>query len=724
MKRPIFIFLIFFILGILVSEFIFIDLSFLFLVCFLYIVLKKVYGNYAFLIMVVFLIGVIFPIIKTPKLEFGEYNIHGKIIEKNELDYTNVYLIKTYLINDDTKYLNIELTDKKEYEIDDLVKIRGKIKKIHSENNFLMFNNTRYKKSKLIFYEMDPISSSYLGHKESIRNKVIESISKVFDEKLDFKTAEIMKSMILGVSNDSEIKEKFGKIGIVHILAISGLHINILISFLESIGKRLKFSKKYFGIFVIIFLVIYGYIINFPISMIRALSIFLLEYIAIYTYSVKDKLSIFFISMFLVLIINPFYIYSIGFYLSYLAIFSIYYIAPKLKKIFNILPDIFVIPISIQIMTFPILIYFFNAINLISFVINTAIIPLFSIFLILGFLLIFIRINLLALIINSLFSFILLIVNSISTFSNIYEMKFYNMTFFKLILFYLFIYYILNYRFIHYKLRKTSNKYILSILIIFLIFKALVPKVTVNFVDVGQGDATLIRSKNQVIMIDTGGNPMNIESSGKKLVEYLNRNGIFKIDNIFISHADMDHAGNLYYMIKNIDIENIYSNHLKKFKTISLNKNDKLNIDRMLFHIVLDGKNENSSNDSSIVILANIFDKKLLFTGDIEENEKDIILNENIDILKVSHHGSKYSTSNIFLENNSIDNAIISVGKDNRYGHPHDELLKRLERNNISIYRTDKDGNIEITFNPLGYHIKTYNRKSSIINLLIELILY
>ena len=130
-----------------------------------------------------------------------------------------------------------------------------------------------------------------------------------------------------------------------------------------------------------------------------------------------------------------------------------------------------------------------------------------------------------------------------------------------------------------------------------------------------------------------------------------------------------------------------------------------------------------SSNDSSVVLLLKVFNSNFLLTGDIEESEDKIMIKENIDFLKVAHHGSKYSTRELFLSNNKIKNAVISVGK-NRYGHPSQEVLSRLNSKNINILRTDIDGNIEIKISPYGYHIKSYLGKRNIGDLLMELVFY
>lgn len=235
----------------------------------------------------------------------------------------------------------------------------------------------------------------------------------------------------------------------------------------------------------------------------------------------------------------------------------------------------------------------------------------------------------------------------------------------------------------------------------------------VYFIDVGQGDATLLEYKNHYMIIDAGNN-----SEEEFMVEYLNSKNIDTLDYIIGTHPHADHIGGLDAVIDNFDIENIYmptaTTDTKTFtdvldsienKHLSITEpvagtefmfND-LNIQILSPIIEYDKMNNNS-----IVLKLTYDDISFLFTGDAEEvAEYDILnLGYNIssDVLKVGHHGSDTSTSDKFLNAVNPGYSVISVGK-NSYGHPAEIVLNRLEKYNSEIFRTDQNGTIVFSTN-------------------------
>ena len=222
-----------------------------------------------------------------------------------------------------------------------------------------------------------------------------------------------------------------------------------------------------------------------------------------------------------------------------------------------------------------------------------------------------------------------------------------------------------------------------------------------TFIDVGQGDATLIKGSfgSYNVLIDTGSS-----YNYSKLKRQLFNEGIYTIDYLIISHNDSDHNGN---------IENL-NNDFKIRKIIDYPIDINLN-DLYLKNIYLD-KFDND-NDNSLIYLANINNYNILFTGDISSEIEDLLIKSNkidsIDILKVAHHGSKFSSSNYFLRKTLPKIAIISTN--GQYGHPSKEVIERLNKYKIDTYITKNDGSVIIYFTNLIDFIKTSNYDFGII---------
>lgn len=245
----------------------------------------------------------------------------------------------------------------------------------------------------------------------------------------------------------------------------------------------------------------------------------------------------------------------------------------------------------------------------------------------------------------------------------------------------------------------------------------------VHFIDVGQGDCILIRTpKNKTILID-GGTP----ESGKKIMEFLKKNHIKKINLLIVTHPDVDHIGGLPKLMKSIKIDKIldsgklyttkayrkYINQIAKQKipVEIVEKNQMIKLDSSVKIRVLNTYEPfRDNNESSIALKVTYKEMDFLFMADIEkEQEKRLMKTENLhaDILKVAHHGSRTSTSLSFLKEVNPKVAILTYGKKNDYGHPVDQVIKNLFEVNAFIFSTAVFGNITINTNGHDYYIWT-----------------
>lgn len=251
--------------------------------------------------------------------------------------------------------------------------------------------------------------------------------------------------------------------------------------------------------------------------------------------------------------------------------------------------------------------------------------------------------------------------------------------------------------------------------------KTLNTKIKVYFLDVGQADCVLIQNENENMLIDAGNN-----EDGKKIVSYLKNLGINDFKYVVGTHPHEDHIGGLDNIIKDFNIGKVllpdaYTT-TATFEDVLIALEDKnlnfevpkigqtFSLGEARIEVIYTESNPEDLNDASIVLRVDFGKNSFLFSGDATSRIEKKILDKNIDvdIYKVAHHGSSYSNSELFLSKVSPSIGIISAGQNNSYNHPHTEVVKRLEKMNVKLYRTDKAGTILVTSDGKNFDITNF----------------
>lgn len=637
---------------------------------------------------------------------YEESKLEITIIEKRKVNDDYRYFVKARGKGIDEK--SLIFTDEN-FEIGDKFLIDGQISLANKNTNPNLFNYRNYLLSKSIASNIKINKIYKKSHDSSIilklRNEFYTYIHNIFEIHLDKQASDLVVSVILGenlIEND-DIKD----LGLTHILAVSGLHIDLLVTFILYCFKKLNINYKYGYIFALLIALLYGSLISFPFSVIRVLIIYLIGFLAFLYQFPEDKIKSLMIAAFLILIINTFAILNVGFVLSFIATSGIYLLYPKLKKYLNncLISESIGFITCIQASILPFVAYYYGKINILSILANFLILPIFSICMYIIFVIVLFY-PLIHFIMLPMFTLLNYLINSILNLTfMLNSIKFLNIDFIhQSILVSIYLYFLVL---VSVYIKKSNNKLIkefytinLLAIVLSLGYDRLNTEISYSMIDIGQGDAFLINDRGDYYLIDVGGPKYDNYDSGEKiLIPYLKSIGVKNIKAVFISHEDSDHSGNIEILNNNFNIENVVTsknniNTLRKYNPKIIEEDDKIRLKDGYIKCIFEGV-AGEENAESLGLLVNIKGASILTMGDLPKEYENLI-DQKADILKVSHHGSKTSTSKQFVENVNPKVALISAGRNNRYGHPTAEVIENL--NGVKIYNTQNDGMVKIYF--------------------------
>ena len=577
------------------------------------------------------------------------------------------------------KYFTYDLENSRLF---DLVKVSGKLmkldmKKVESAFDFEKYLNKNGVYKQLVVYKDEVIFQNPIDHlkiQENIINKVKSDEGKM-----------MVQSLLFGKQED-KIRELSTKLMITSLLSTSGFFIT---GVLYGLSKFLSYFiyEKHAKVFTFIaFLPFFFFNIN-RFSIFRVGIMFLIGLILNdrgFKFDTIKKKSLIYLCF---LLTDHYLVYNSGFYIPLLIgimlEFSYLFLKSENSTITKIRRKVLIVAIL-----FPFIISSNNAFNLLSILITFTCSFYFKRVFFLAFLSFY---GLYFPFYDSIFRF------TFNTLDKL-DFKYLNINLpgfnsFGFLAYFIFLIIFLYFKEINFK--QIYKKIMLGAITCFILYTLPIQNqftVKVSFINVGQGDSTLIRYQNKSYLIDTGGN-LHMDLATQCLIPYLRSQRIYKLDSVFITHYDFDHYGALESLKSNFIIDNIYDYNsvfpIQKGPLKFINLNSFWN------------ESTENENDKSLVLYLDFCKKKFLLMGDAPSSiERQIMKKYSItcDILKVGHHGSKDSSCLEFLKYVKPEVAIISCGKHNKYKHPNDETIERLEQLKIPYRRTDFESTITYQF--------------------------
>lgn len=627
----------------------------------------------------------------------------------------------------------------------DLTEVRGIIELPQGKRNPGGFDYRLYLKKNGITvlmnvngYSVRIIKSNADNYADKVVRMTRERITQIFFNSMPKNDADFISSVILGQYNiEEDVLSSFRVTGLTHIIAVSGFNFGILTLFMMFVLNILHI-RRYSPFVIIPLLLIYTFITGAPPSAVRAVIMACMALIAASIGRENNPINAISFAATMILFFNPLMLFDIGFQLSFIATLSILLLYKPIKGIINIksekMKEALSVTLAAQIGTIPIIIYFFHNISIISLLPNILIVPIVSVAVVLGFLsailgLIYmplsIPLNLINIPVVEIVLHLTRIFSQIPHASiSVSQPPVYMMLCYYAVL-------ILLTSNLSRKIKISVVSTMLFLLMAVFAINSFTPKnLEIIFLDVGQGDSTFLMTPDgKSILIDGGGRPEYGNSSfdvGQDiLMPFLLYKNATSLDAVFISHTDYDHVGGILSILNDVDVKRIFigrqvadSENFKKLMAIAskkqipvfqLSKGDWVEISGIKYDILSPDSYviaENPINNNALVFKMIYKNVSILFTGDIEKEAENALLDDNIssDILKVPHHGSNTSSQKKFVDEVNPKISVIMVGKNN-YGQPDGEVVKYL-KSKSQLFRTDKDGAIIVETNGTFIHVK------------------
>lgn len=563
--------------------------------------------------------------------------------------------------------------------------------------------------------------------------------------------AALLNGMLFGGYDGirSDIIHDFAATGIIHILSVSGTHIALVAGAAAVICSLFHASSHVTAAVCALFMIFYSMLSGLVPAVVRSLMMGLAALLAVWSGRSRNSSQALLMTFLLLLFYQPLWIYDLSFLLSFAATGGIVWFFPLLRDKLGFMPTPLSLSLAVtlaaELGVLPFVAYYFNNLPISSLLANLVIVPIIELTVLValsgavctwalpGFYLLH----------HFIFAFCSLIIGfavsltqGLANWGGLLYVPAFN--WFTGLIYYIGLFYLFGYhsKFI-WSAREVWRRYPRSVAFLcsFMLFMgscyAFGPKpVTVHFIDVGQGDATLIITPHRhAVLIDTGGTlgeDSNFDVGERVVVPYLKHYGVTQVDVLILTHGHQDHAGGAAAVAELLRVKQamivkeepspailalekaMHHEHL-----IFAAEGQKLDLDGVRFEVIHaeNAVREKRGNEVSSVIRITYGATSFLVTGDLEADGEREILEKGlapVTALKVGHHGSKNASTADFLAAIHPEYAIISVGYENRFGHPHDQTLQRLRAIHAKIYRTDENGAIVFTLDGRNVFVKTF----------------
>ena len=635
-------------------------------VVFLLYVLKRFRHVYALICLGTILLGVSYSFVS---FSFKKSSFSGIVYSVKE---------NYFLLNSGGERLYVQVR-KHNYDLGDYLTITGEKKEIESNTLESGFDFKDYLKKRGVTHELSVAQIEVKWHNFVRVNEARNKVLSHFNEE----ERSIVGGILFSTNEDSETITSLTNLHLARFLSSSGLYVSlfaVLLSYILSLFMKDKYSELItlgtVGVYTVF---------TFPkFSVLRVLLILSLKWIN--TYLLKKKFSylevVSIVGIFC-LIMNRYLAFQdsfiLGFFIPIIG-YLIRDIYPSSKKKAYLCKAL-----AIYLFFIPFEASYYNKIVILSFPLQLLSTPLF---LLIGIssLLCFFKIPIYP--VTKIFVFLL------SGYTKLIKPLAFGILLPEFKIYLIIVYYVIYLAYLYYlaigfhPIHRALSLLLVGISILYAL--PIKNRITneVNFINVGQGDCTLIRYHQKVILIDTGGLTYR-DIANDNLIPYLKKKRIYRIDSVFITHYDYDHYGALDNLKKEYKINHIYDYY----------SSYPVNVGNLTFNNYNTyGQGNTEENDRSLVLSFNICNKDFLIMGDAPRWVEKEIMEHNssipCDVLKVGHHGSDTSTSEEFLTSLNPSEAVISCGKNNRYGHPSPSVVALLNKHHILIRRTDLEGTI------------------------------
>lgn len=548
-----------------------------------------------------------------------------------------------------------------------------------------------------------------------------------------------LAAMLLGEKSDMDpdMKELYQKNGIGHILAISGLHISFIGLGIYQLVRKTGMGYIPCGLMSVGILTLYVLMIGFSVSVIRAFVMLVFRVGADMSGRVYDMLTALMVAAAITVGIQPLYLVDAGFLMSYGAILGVLFMLPALERLFKCrlkcLSGCYA-SLAINIMLFPIMLYFYFEFSTYSIFVNMLVIPLMSV--VLGFGMVGSLIAFFGSVMGPVAKICLLICNYILEFfewlSNVgNKLPMARIVLGQPELWKMIFYYVVLAMMLFVILRSKDMKWVRKLrvgfcggvcVLVFLLAYRPNGSLTITMLDVGQGDSIFLRGpEGDTYLIDGGSSDVS-QLAKYRMEPFLKSQGVGELDYVFVTHGDTDHYSGIEEMIGRQDV----GVKIKRLVLPSNWKQEESLVELAQFaqeqgisvlvmqaeQCIKEGElrlvciqptsvdKDLSGNAGSLVLGVYYGEFSMLCTGDVEaEGETALtkrLTGQKFDVLKVAHHGSKNSSTATFLKLIHPKIALISAGEDNSYGHPHEETIERLKTIGTKIFSTIEEGAITI----------------------------